>query len=97
MAQGFPRSQDRECGAPRLHDVVQASNQPWNDVTRLEVVVVVGAENVARDHGREETAVLLVVRLVHHVDHAFGVAVAEIRWVRGPVVDLQVELDKIPD
>jgi hypothetical protein len=97
LAQGFPRSQDRERGAPRFHDVVQASNQPWNDVTRLEVVVVVGAENIAGNHGREETAMLLVVCLVHNVDHAFSVAVAEIRRVRGPVVDLQVELDKIPD
>jgi hypothetical protein len=97
LAQGFARSQDRECGAPRLHDVVQASNQTWDDVTRLEVVIIVGAENVAGDHRREETAVLLMVRLVHHVDHAFGVAVAEIRRVRGPVMDLQVELDKIPD
>ena len=58
-----------------------------DDVSGLEVVVVVGAEDVCGDEAGEVAAVLLVVATVEDVDHALGVGVALVAVVGRPVVD----------
>ena len=52
-----------------------------------DVEVVVGTEDVAGDDGGKFAAVLLSVSSVHHVQHALGVAVAEVAVVGRSVVD----------
>lgn len=56
----------------------------------FEVEIVVRTENVARHHRGELTAMLFVVRFVHHVNQAFGVAVAEVGRMRWTIVDLKL-------
>ena len=55
----------------------------------LEVIIVVGPENIARDNGSVFPPVLLGVAAVEDVDVPLGVTVPEIRVVRGTQVHLE--------
>lgn len=71
-----------------LDAIVHATDHARNDVTDAGRKVVVRPKDVARHNGRKEVAVLLEVGSIGDVDQSFGVAVAEIWWVRRSIVDL---------
>ena len=48
--------------------------------------VVMRSVDVGGDDGGEVAAVLLVVALVHHVDHALGVGIPSVTGVRGTIM-----------
>ena len=84
-----PREFASRCIAPVFHRFrTHFVNNAWNDVTVFYVEVVVGSKDIGGNDGGELAAVLLVVEVVHDVDGPFGVAVARVRRVWGPVVNL---------
>lgn len=67
---------------------VHARDHAGNDVAAAHREVVVRPEDVTRHDRCEHVAVALVVGPIRDVDQALGVAVAEIRRMRWPVMDL---------
>ena len=48
--------------------------------------VVMRSVDVSGDDGGEVAAVLLIVALVHHIDHALSVGIPSVTGVRGTIV-----------
>jgi len=51
-------------------------DEAGDDVGLLQIEVVMWPKDIGGDDRRELASVLLIVALVHHVDHALGVRVA---------------------
>ena len=59
-----------------------------DDVSVVDAEVVVGPEDIAGDDGAVLPTVLLGIALVHHIDHALGIAVAKVGVMGRSIVNL---------
>lgn len=82
LSSSFASSPDGE-GLVLLGADVELVDEAGDDVGLFEVEVVVRTEDVGGDDRGELAAVLLVVTLVHHVDHTLGVGVTVVGGVWG--------------
>lgn len=55
----------------------------------FHVEVIMGTENIARDHRCELAPMLLSITSVHHINHSFGVAVTKVTIMRRAKMDLK--------
>lgn len=86
LPEGLPRPEDGERSPVTLGDEALV-NKSGDNVSRLEVIVVVRAENVSGDKAGEVAAVLLVVAPVENVDHTLGIGVTLVAVVGRAVVN----------
>ena len=58
-----------------------------DDMRSLKIKVVMGPIHIRRDHRCKIASVLVLVALVHDINHALGISVSIVGVVRIPIVD----------
>lgn len=73
---------------PNNPTLLNLSDQSCENVSFLDVEVIVGTINSGRNDCRIVTTVLLIIHFVHHVDHTFGHSVSKVRSMGRTFVNL---------